>query len=64
MVKKMDIYNEMAQSVVELEMEKAKSLAQKSIEDKNLPLLDVIEKGFGAVEWELMMLRILLELIL
>ena len=47
MVKNMDIYNEMAQSVVELDMEKAKNLAQKSVEDKNFSLLDVIEKGVG-----------------
>ncbi|MFX0085657.1 MAG: B12-binding domain-containing protein [Candidatus Hodarchaeota archaeon] len=43
----MDIYEEMAQSVVDLDMEKAKKLAQKSIEEKKFPLLDVIEKGFG-----------------
>lgn len=47
MVDKMDIYEEMAQSVVDLDMEKAKKLAQKSIEEKKFPLLDVIEKGFG-----------------
>ncbi len=47
MVDKMDIYDEMAQSVVDLDMEKAKNLAQKSVQEKNLPLLDVIEKGFG-----------------
>lgn len=40
------IYEEMATSVVELDMEKAKSLAQKAVDDK-LPLLEVIEKGFG-----------------
>lgn len=42
----MDIYEEMAKSVVELEMEKAKSLAQEAI-DQKLPLLEAIEKGFG-----------------
>jgi trimethylamine corrinoid protein len=47
MVEKMDIFDEMAQSVVDLDMEKAKKLAHKSVEEKNLPLLDVIEKGFG-----------------
>lgn len=47
MVEKMDIFDEMAQSVVDLDMEKAKNLAQKSVEERNLPLLDVIEKGFG-----------------
>lgn len=36
----------MANSVVELDMDKAKSLAQKAL-DENLPLLEVIEKGFG-----------------
>ncbi|MHA2245010.1 MAG: cobalamin B12-binding domain-containing protein [Candidatus Hodarchaeales archaeon] len=41
------IYEEMAQSVVELDMEKAKSLAQKALDDEQLPLLDAIEKGFG-----------------
>ncbi|MFX1517850.1 MAG: B12-binding domain-containing protein [Promethearchaeota archaeon] len=40
------IYDEMATSVVELNMEKAKSLAQKAVDD-NLPLLEVIEKGYG-----------------
>ncbi|MFX0014405.1 MAG: B12-binding domain-containing protein [Promethearchaeota archaeon] len=40
------IYEEMANSVVELDMDKAKSLAQKAL-DENLPLLEVIEKGFG-----------------
>ncbi len=42
----MDIYEEMAKSVVELEMEKAKTLAQEAI-DKEIPLLEAIEKGFG-----------------
>ncbi|UCG02877.1 MAG: corrinoid protein [Candidatus Heimdallarchaeota archaeon] len=40
------IYEEMATSVVELDMEKAKTLAQKAIDD-NLSLLEVIEKGYG-----------------
>ncbi len=40
------LYEEMATSVVELDMEKAKSLAQKAVDDQ-LPLLEVIEKGFG-----------------
>ncbi len=40
------IYEEMAASVVELDMEKAKSLAQKAL-DEQLPLLEAIEKGFG-----------------
>ncbi|MFX0051665.1 MAG: B12-binding domain-containing protein [Candidatus Hodarchaeota archaeon] len=40
------MYENMAKSVVELDMEKAKSLAQEAI-DKKLPLLEVIEKGFG-----------------
>lgn len=42
----MDIYEEMVNSVVELDMEKAKTLAQEAI-DKKLPLLEAIEKGFG-----------------
>ncbi|MFW9853665.1 MAG: B12-binding domain-containing protein [Candidatus Thorarchaeota archaeon] len=41
-----DIYDEMAASVVELDLERAKQLAQTAIKD-NLPLLEVIEKGFG-----------------
>ncbi|MFX0125975.1 MAG: B12-binding domain-containing protein [Candidatus Hodarchaeota archaeon] len=40
------IYEKMAKSVVELDMEKAKSLAQKAV-DNHLPLLEVIEKGYG-----------------
>ncbi|MFX0208580.1 MAG: B12-binding domain-containing protein [Candidatus Hodarchaeota archaeon] len=40
------IYEEMVASVVELDMEKAKSLAQKALDEK-LPLLEAIEKGFG-----------------
>lgn len=40
------LYEEMATSVLELDMEKAKSLAQKAV-DNQLPLLEVIEKGFG-----------------
>ncbi|MFW9903952.1 MAG: B12-binding domain-containing protein [Candidatus Thorarchaeota archaeon] len=40
------IYEEMAASVVDLDMEKAKNLAQKAVQDK-LPLLEVIEKGYG-----------------
>ncbi len=43
----MEIYEEMAQSVVDLDLEKAKQLAQKAIDEKQLSLLDVIEKGFG-----------------
>ncbi|MHA1967420.1 MAG: cobalamin B12-binding domain-containing protein [Candidatus Hodarchaeales archaeon] len=43
----MDIYEEMAKSVVDLDMEKAKELASKVVEEKKLPFLDVIEKGFG-----------------
>lgn len=43
----MEIYEEMAQSVVDLDMEKAKQLAQKAIDEKQLSLLEVIEKGFG-----------------
>jgi corrinoid protein of di/trimethylamine methyltransferase len=47
MVLKMEsMYENMAKSVVELDMEKAKSLAQEAI-DQKLPLLEVIEKGFG-----------------
>ena len=42
----MDPYEEMVKSVVELDMEKAKELAQKAIQEE-LPLLDVVEKGFG-----------------
>lgn len=42
----MTIYEEMAKSVVDLEMEKALDLAQKALDD-NLHLLEVIEKGFG-----------------
>jgi corrinoid protein of di/trimethylamine methyltransferase len=40
------LYEKMANSVVELDMEKAKDLAYKSIQEK-LPLLKVIEQGFG-----------------
>lgn len=40
------MYENMAKSVVELDMEKAKTLAQEAI-DQKLPLLEVIEKGFG-----------------
>jgi len=40
------MYENMAKSVVELDMEKAKTLAQEAI-DLKLPLLEVIEKGFG-----------------
>lgn len=40
------IYDEMATSVVELDMEKAKRLAHKAVEEQ-LPLLEVIEKGYG-----------------
>ena len=36
----------MAKSVVDLDMKKALNLAQKALDD-NLPLLEVIEKGFG-----------------
>ena len=43
----MKIYEEMAQSVVDLDLEKAKQLAQKAIDEKQLSLLDAIEKGFG-----------------
>lgn len=43
----MDLYEEMATSVVDLDMEKAKELATKAVEEKKLPFLDVIEKGFG-----------------
>lgn len=43
----MEIYEEMAQSVVDLDLEKAKQLAQKAIDEKQLSLLEVIEKGFG-----------------
>ena len=42
----MSIYDEMATSVVELDMEKAKRLAQKAVDEK-LPLLEAIEKGFA-----------------
>lgn len=40
------IYEEIATSVVELDMEKAKNLAQKAVNEQ-LSLLEVIEKGFG-----------------
>jgi trimethylamine corrinoid protein len=40
------IYDEMATSVVDLDLERAKQLAQNAITE-NLPLLEVIEKGFG-----------------
>ena len=40
------IYDEMATSVVELDMEKAKRLAHKAVEEQ-LPLLEAIEKGYG-----------------
>lgn len=43
----MEIYEEMAQSVVDLDLGKAKQLAQNAIDEKQLSLLDVIEKGFG-----------------
>ena len=42
----MDFFEECAKSVVELNMEKAKQLANEAIE-KKMPLLDVIEKGYG-----------------
>ncbi|MHA1973982.1 MAG: cobalamin B12-binding domain-containing protein [Candidatus Hodarchaeales archaeon] len=42
----MSIYEEMASSVVDLDMEKSLSLAQQAI-DQKLPLLEVIEKGFA-----------------
>jgi trimethylamine corrinoid protein len=42
----MEIFEEMARSVVDLDLEQAKILAQKAI-DENLPLLDAVEKGFG-----------------
>ncbi|MFW9779625.1 MAG: B12-binding domain-containing protein [Candidatus Heimdallarchaeota archaeon] len=41
-----DMFDEMATSVVELDLERAKQLAHSAIRD-NLPLLEVIEKGFG-----------------
>jgi corrinoid protein of di/trimethylamine methyltransferase len=40
------LYEKMAESVVELDMEKAKDLANKAIQEK-LPLLKAIEHGFG-----------------
>jgi trimethylamine corrinoid protein len=40
------IYEEMAASVVDLDMEKAKNLAQKAVDEK-FPLLEAIEKGYG-----------------
>ncbi len=43
----MDRYEEMAKSVVDLDMEKAKELATKAVNEKTLPFLDVIEKGYG-----------------
>ncbi|MHA2358488.1 MAG: B12-binding domain-containing protein, partial [Candidatus Heimdallarchaeaceae archaeon] len=43
----MEIFNEMAKSVVELNTEKAKKLAQEAINNPELDLLEVIEKGFG-----------------
>jgi len=46
MVFTMEIWEEMATSVVELDMEKAKSLAHKAVENK-FPLLEAIEKGYG-----------------
>jgi trimethylamine corrinoid protein len=45
-VNNLAIYNEMANSVVNLDMDEALLLAQKAL-DENLPLLEVIEKGFG-----------------
>ncbi|MHA2295231.1 MAG: cobalamin B12-binding domain-containing protein [Candidatus Hodarchaeales archaeon] len=41
-----DTYRQMADSVVNLDMDGAKQLAQKSI-DEEMNLLEVIEKGFG-----------------
>ena len=41
-----NIYEDMAKSVIELDMEKAVGLAEKAIKE-GLPLLEVIEKGFG-----------------
>ena len=41
-----DKYDEMASSVVELDLERAKRLATNAIKE-DLPLLTVIEKGFG-----------------
>ncbi|MHA2364314.1 MAG: cobalamin B12-binding domain-containing protein [Candidatus Hodarchaeales archaeon] len=43
---KEEIYNQMADSIVNLDGELAKKLAQQAIEEK-MDLLDVIEKGFG-----------------
>ncbi len=41
-----EIYKEMADSIVELDQEKALSLANRAL-DENMDLLAVIEKGFG-----------------
>jgi len=43
----MEIFKEMANSVIELNTEKAKKLAQEAINNPELDLLEVIEKGFG-----------------
>lgn len=41
-----EIYEEMAKSIVELDLDKATNLANKAIKD-NMNLLEVIEKGYG-----------------
>jgi len=43
---RLSIYEQMAKSVVDLDLEKALSLAQEAI-DQNLPLLEVVEKGYA-----------------
>ncbi len=43
----MDFYSECAQSIIDLDSEKAKQLAQTAMEKQTYPILEVVEKGFG-----------------
>lgn len=43
----MDFYSECAQSIIDLDSNKAKQLAQTAVQDQTYPILDVVEKGFG-----------------
>ncbi|MHA1941491.1 MAG: cobalamin B12-binding domain-containing protein [Candidatus Hodarchaeales archaeon] len=43
----MDFYSECVQSIIDLDSNKAKQLAEKAVQDQTFPLLEVVEKGFG-----------------
>ena len=43
----MDFYSECAKSIIDLDSEKAKQLAQTAVKDQKYPILEVVERGFG-----------------